>query len=304
MSLVSVPVFDSFIDNRTTVGVIVAWIHWASYFESILPETVSGIVVVLSNTCGGRYTFEIIGSQVSFLGEGDLHNPDFSRKNISSTFSQGQVINDGTAHGITLDQDPCNVQINIYPSHKFYDSYADTSPTVITLSVSFIFVFTAVLFLLYDRLVERRQALVLQKALQSSAIVSSLFPKNFRDRLMTTSKVDHHHTRTFKATPASRLKGYLGSTDTRSLSGDDGDEPMAELFPNCTVFFADIAGFTAWSSTRDPGQVFVLLQTLYQAFDVIANKRKVFKVETIGDSYVAVTGLPDAQPKHALIMAR
>jgi class 3 adenylate cyclase len=45
-------------------------------------------------------------------------------------------------------------------------------------------------------------------------------------------------------------------------------------------------------STRDPAQVFILLQTLYQAFDKIAKRRKVFKVETIGDSYVAVTGLP------------
>lgn len=58
------------------------------------------------------------------------------------------------------------------------------------------------------------------------------------------------------------------------------------------VLFADIAGFTAWSSTRDPAQVFILLQTLYQAFDKVAKRRKVFKVETIGDSYVAVTGLP------------
>jgi class 3 adenylate cyclase len=48
------------------------------------------------------------------------------------------------------------------------------------------------------------------------------------------------------------------------------------------VLFADLAGFTAWSSTREPAQVFLLLQTLYQNFDLIAKRRRVFKVETIG----------------------
>jgi class 3 adenylate cyclase len=45
-----------------------------------------------------------------------------------------------------------------------------------------------------------------------------------------------------------------------------------------------------------------LLQNVYAAFDKIARKLDVFKVETIGDSYVAVTGLPDHQEDHALIM--
>lgn len=38
-------------------------------------------------------------------------------------------------------------------------------------------------------------------------------------------------------------------------------------------------GFTAWSSMRDPGQVFTLLETIFNAFDKFADKRKVFKVE-------------------------
>jgi class 3 adenylate cyclase len=67
--------------------------------------------------------------------------------------------------------------------------------------------------------------------------------------------------------------------------------PIADLFPHTTVMFADIAGFTRWSSDRDPAHVFTLLQTVYHAFDRIAKKRAVFKVETIGDCYVAVTGL-------------
>ena len=49
---------------------------------------------------------------------------------------------------------------------------------------------------------------------------------------------------------------------------------------------------------------FFSLQTIYASFDKIAKKRKVFKVETIGDCYVAVTGLPDPQEDHAVRMAK
>jgi class 3 adenylate cyclase len=41
--------------------------------------------------------------------------------------------------------------------------------------------------------------------------------------------------------------------------------------------FADIAGFTAWSSMRDPSQVFTLLGTIYCVFDKITDRRGVFK---------------------------
>ena len=98
-----------------------------------------------------------------------------------------------------------------------------------------------------------------------------------------------------------KLKSFLnGSSDI----GIQHDQPIADLFPYCTVMFADICGFTAWSSAREPSQVFILLQTVYQSFDLIAKRRQVFKVETIGDSYMAVTGLPEPQTKHASIMAR
>jgi class 3 adenylate cyclase len=42
--------------------------------------------------------------------------------------------------------------------------------------------------------------------------------------------------------------------------------------------FADIVGFTAWSSMREPTQVFTLLESIYGAFDEAARKRGVFKV--------------------------
>ena len=63
-------------------------------------------------------------------------------------------------------------------------------------------------------------------------------------------------------------------------------------------------GFTAWSSTREPTQVFTLLETIYNEFDRVAKLRKVFKVETVGDCYVDVAGLPEPRDDHAVVMAR
>lgn len=47
-----------------------------------------------------------------------------------------------------------------------------------------------------------------------------------------------------------------------------------------------------------------MLETLYAAFDAIAKRRRIFKVETIGDCYVAVSGLPEPRADHALIMSK
>lgn len=65
-----------------------------------------------------------------------------------------------------------------------------------------------------------------------------------------------------------------------------------------------ISGFTAWSSEREPAQVFTLLETIYRSMDTTAKRMGVFKVETIGDCYVAATGLPEPQDDHAIRMAR
>jgi class 3 adenylate cyclase len=96
----------------------------------------------------------------------------------------------------------------------------------------------------------------------------------------------------------------IANSNTRDVNGLILSKPIADLFPETTVLFADISKFTAWSSVRDPTQVFTLLETIYGAFDDIAARRGVFKVETIGDSYVAVTGLPEPKKDHAVVMVK
>eukprot|EP00547_Thalassionema_nitzschioides_P016529 CAMPEP_0194240680 /NCGR_PEP_ID=MMETSP0158-20130606/6778_1 /TAXON_ID=33649 /ORGANISM="Thalassionema nitzschioides, Strain L26-B" /LENGTH=1190 /DNA_ID=CAMNT_0038975425 /DNA_START=76 /DNA_END=3648 /DNA_ORIENTATION=+ len=63
-----------------------------------------------------------------------------------------------------------------------------------------------------------------------------------------------------------------------------------------TIFFSDIVGFTNISSELEPIQISDLLDRLYHKFDALSQKHDVFKVETIGDAYMAVTNLIKDQP--------
>jgi serine/threonine protein kinase len=63
-----------------------------------------------------------------------------------------------------------------------------------------------------------------------------------------------------------------------------------------TIFFSDIVGFTNISSKLPPRKVAEMLDRLYTKFDALSRKHDVFKVETIGDSYMAVTNLVKDQP--------
>jgi class 3 adenylate cyclase len=201
----------------------------------------------------------------------------------------------------------CIYSFHVYPTKEFEDDYRSSLPIVLTVVVASTFFLMAVTFFLYDWFVQRRNVKVVGEAARSNAIVSSLFPSNVHARLFEENAQKKAARRASEAPTKSQIKNFLAS-ETGVVDDDDDimykTKPIADLFPETTILFADISGFTAWSSTREPTQVFTLLETIYRAFDEIARRRRVFKVETIGDCYVAVTGLPDPRKDHALVMAR
>ena len=79
-----------------------------------------------------------------------------------------------------------------------------------------------------------------------------------------------------------------------------GESPIADVFSDTSVIFADLVGFTPMSADLAPGEVITMLSGLFSMFDDLVADRGLEKIKTIGDAYMAVGGLPEPLADHAV----
>jgi class 3 adenylate cyclase len=83
----------------------------------------------------------------------------------------------------------------------------------------------------------------------------------------------------------------------------DDTSIIADSFPEATVLFADIAGFTKFSQGIRPEELVNLLDDIFTRFDRLAEAHGVEKIKTIGDAYMVVAGVPEPRQDHAEAIA-
>jgi Adenylate and Guanylate cyclase catalytic domain len=290
--------FESSTELRV-VGAIGFEFLWERLISGAVPAKSNLVSLVLENTCGQAHTYSIdpVESRLKLQDTTDKHNPKYTHMGRTSSYEDYEQIVRFEAMDGEKKMSDCLYRFRVYPTQSFENEYVTNRPGVFAAVGGVIFLFTSLVFVSYDTVIRRRQRKVMASAKRTNDIVSSLFPDTVRGRLYERAIACEGDEPVDRG---SDFHVFAGRKEPSKGKGIFGSDPIADFFPHTTIMFLDIAGFTAWSSERDPEQVFSLLENIYHSFDEAGSKLGVFKVETIGDCYVAAAGLPKPRSDHAV----
>ncbi|MEL6198263.1 MAG: adenylate/guanylate cyclase domain-containing protein [Pseudomonadota bacterium] len=77
-----------------------------------------------------------------------------------------------------------------------------------------------------------------------------------------------------------------------------------QLYDDVSILMLDFVGFTKFSAENDPTVTLSELNEIFTAFDRITEQFGCERIKTIGDAYLAVSGMPSPNPDHAQLVAR
>jgi hypothetical protein len=232
--------------DKDIAGFLFAGVAWENLLPSILPKETNGIQIVLKNSCSQAVTYYLNGTALVYISNGDVHDPTYEHQYILFGFLENYLESE---YNISEVNGHCLFYLAVYPTDTFIHQHKLSSiPILFTIIIATFFALMVVIFLTYDHYVELQNKKVLKMALQSNAFVTSLFPSNVATRLLEDDSNDHLGVVENSVGQANNtLTVYLRS-DNLNVVNDEHDgfgyktKPIADLFPETTVMFSDIAG--------------------------------------------------------------
>ena len=128
---------------------------------------------------------------------------------------------------------------------------------------------------------KEREALLAKQKRNQESLIHSIFPQHIAEELIVAEAE--------KDGGGSSNEGDISAV---GISGIRNLNVSAKMHDDITVVFTDIAGFTAMSQACTPLKVMRFLDALFVAFDrLVDDDANLWKVETIGDSFMVAAGL-------------
>ena len=189
--------------------------------------------MVVVDSCGLQHSYHVQPTEVTVLGEGGLHDAGYEHLVVErnlGTFTSGRI-------GVSTF---CKHKISVYPAKAHEETYATDSPHVFAIGSASCFLFAIILFLFYDGYVRVKQDQVVGHAERSQALVSSLFPGKVAGLLFDTNSRRDGSSALDESIHSAHLLNFVTNSERRATSGQSNEErPIAELFPDATVMFAE-----------------------------------------------------------------
>jgi adenylate cyclase len=103
-----------------------------------------------------------------------------------------------------------------------------------------------------------------------------------------------------------KSEGLLLNILPREIAAILKNEPrtIAEHFPQASILFADVVGFTPMTASMSPRELVELLNEVFSCFDELVEEFGLEKIKTIGDCYMVASGVPRPRDDHAEILVR
>ena len=155
------------------------------------------------------------------MGPEDLHEEKYSHMKVTRDLNlvEHPLANSTFGH--------CMYSIDIYPSSEFEATYNTNTPEVFAIVVAVTFTCVALVFIIYDVLVNRRNNRLLANAARSNAVVTSLFPGTMRDRILEAQE--------HKGTKGKMKSLIAGDSSASNGAANQRGAPLADLFLETTI---------------------------------------------------------------------
>ena len=95
------------------------------------------------------------------------------------------------------------------------------------------------------------------------------------------------------------FSAFKSETESQEMTKQVSSSMEGSYYSSASILFTDFVGFTNITENIEPGELIETLDEFFTAFDHIISNYGLRKVKTIGDSYMAVGGVPEGRKGHA-----
>ena len=132
-----------------------------------------------------------------------------------------------------------------------------------------------------------QQSTELKDALESEMEKTKIMEQSMKKLDQEMKKGDELLAQMIPAAVADKMKSGASPVDT------------CEVFEQVTIVFNNIPEFVDICTKCDGMQIVEMLNTMFGIFDVLSERNDIYKVETVKDSFVGVSGAPEKTKNHA-----